>query len=257
MTYYSNGKYRLDGVLMDPSQPGFRYGAGFFETLYYNGRKVCHLPVHLDRIFHSMRDFGIEHEDVDFEAVITQVLNRNNLLGQPARVNIFYAMETPKAHPVILAAPFEPKPYKAYRLCLCTDRHVSTLNAHKTTSYMFFHLALKQARAKGFDDTVLLDFDNTLLEATTGALLFKREANFYELESPYRLDSTTLRLAKQVLDVVSAPVGLEDLPRFRHAYLLNSLIGMRPVVAIGETAFVPDEDACRPVTELVLEEEVL
>lgn len=256
MIHYSKGKYRLEGVLMDPGQPGFRYGAGFFETVFYNGRKICHLDIHLDRLFHSMRDFGIDHEHVDFDTVITQVLNRNSLLGRPARVNIFYPMEAPQAHPVILAAPYEPKPYKAFRLCLCTDRHVSTLNAHKTTSYMFFHLALKKAKEKGFDDAALLDLDNHVLEATTGALLLKREQNFYELESPYRLDSTTIRLAKQVIDVVSAPVSLADLPKFRHAYMLNSLIGMRPVVAIGETAFVPDEDSCRPVTELVLEEEL-
>lgn len=256
MIHFANGKFSPEHVVLDPSQPAFRYGAGLFETIYYNGRKLCHLDIHLDRIFHGLRDFGIEHETVDFEAVMGQLLNRNGLEGRPARINLFYPMEEPQARPVILAAPHEPKPYKAYRLGLCKERHVSSLNAHKTTSYMFFHLALRQARAKGFDDAALTDFDNRLLEATTGALLLKRETNFYEPETPYKLPSTALRLAREELDVVSAPISMDDLPRFRHAYILNSMVGMRPVVAIGETGFVPDEESCRPVTELVLEEDI-
>lgn len=239
---------------MDPFASAFRYGAGFFETLYYNGKKVCHLDTHLDRLLHSLRAYQIEHETIDFASVIEQVLRRNELEQSPARVNIFYPMEDPLAHPVVLAVPHEPKPYKAYRVCLCKDRHVSSLNTVKTTSYMFFHLALKQARARGFDDTALTDFDNTLLETTTGALLFEKAGEFFETDTPYKLPSTALGMAREVLEVRPRRISIDDMGEYRHAYILNSVIGMRPVVAVAETAFVPDEEACRKVTEAVLEE---
>lgn len=256
MIHYHMGQYNREGVTLDPAAPAFRYGAGFFETLCYNGTKICHLHRHLDRLLHSLRAYRVEHETIDFQEVIHQVINRNGLEGEFARVNIFYPIEEPTAHPVILAAPFEQKPYKAYRLCICNDKHVSSLNAQKTTSYMFFHLALKQARARGFDDTALFDFENNMLEATTGAILLRKNGEYVELDSPYRLPSTALKLAGKELDIVSDVVHFDDLPKYRHAYLLNSLIGMRPIVAIGETAFVPDEESCRKVTELVLEEEI-
>jgi len=252
MIYYVGGKLTQKPIGLDPSSPAFRYGAGFFETVYYNGNNLCHLDRHLDRLLGSLRAHNIPHKAVDFEEIINVVLAKNNLDSATARVNIIYPIEQPDARPVILAAPYETQPYKAYRLCICEDHHVSTLNAHKTTSYMFFHLALQQARARGFDDAALFDFDNKLLEATTSALLFKKNGEYFQPHTPYKLPSTAMALAGSVLDILSKPIGFDDLDQYRHAYILNSLIGMRPVVAIGETAFVPDEDPCEAVTKLVL-----
>jgi len=252
MIHYHNGGYSDEGIRQDPEAPAFRYGAGFFETLYYNGRDVCHLGRHLDRILSSLRDYGIPYVTVDFEQIIGQVLSRNGLVGQTARVNIFYPIESANASPVIMAAPYEAKPYKAYRLCICEDRHVSTLNGQKTTSYMFFHLALRRAKSRGFDDVALFDFGDNLLEAATGAIVLEKDGRFVFPDSQYRLRSTTLELAMEVLDILPARIPMHDLASYRHAYLLNSLIGMRPVVAIGETAFVPDDKACDKVSALVL-----
>lgn len=253
MIHYRKGEFTHQGVPMDPAAPAFRYGAGFYETILYNGRKPCHLDLHLDRLLHSLRAYGAQYAAIDFEAVILEVVNRNGLEGSPARVNIFYPMESP-AHPVVMAAPYEPKPYKAYRLCLCEDRHVSSLNTYKTTNAMFFHLARNKALQRGFDDAVLLDFEDRLLETATGALLFRRGDEFFETESPYRLASTSLWLARTTIQVAPRPIALDALPEFEHAYILNALIGMRPVVTIGEVAFVPDEDTCREVSELILED---
>ena len=253
MIHFSKGRFHQGGVELDPTQPAFRFGAGFFETILWNGRKPCHLDLHLDRIFHSLRAHGFSYETVDFLPIIQKLVEANRLADEFARINIFYPAEEPEAHPVVLAAPYEAKPYKAYRLCMCADRHISPLNAHKTTSYMFFNLALKLARSRGFDDAALTDFDDALLESTTGALLLERGGELAEMDSPYRLESTTLKLARTVHDIAPKKVALDDLPSYRHAYLLNSLIGMRPVVAIGEIAFVPNEDRCAPVTELALE----
>lgn len=255
MIHYAKGEYHQDTVPTDPTSSGFRHGTGFFETIAYNGRRLCHLDRHLDRIHHSLRSYGMEYEAVDFTAVIAGVLERNGLDDRFARVNITYLLEEDMAHPVVTAAPFEPMPYKAYRLALCSDRHISPLNGHKTTSYMFFALAMRQAKAGGFDDAALFDFDDTLLESTTGAILLQKDGGFVKMDSPYRLASTALALAEDILDVSARRVTRDDLASYRNAYLLNSLIGMRPIVAIGEVAFVPDEEPCRAVTQAVLMDE--
>jgi 4-amino-4-deoxychorismate lyase len=74
------------------------------------------------------------------------------------------------------------------------------------------------------------------------------------MDSPYKLPSTSLSLAGTVHSLIRKKITLNEIGRFRHAYILNSLIGMRPVVTIGETAFVPDEASCAPVTAVVLGE---
>lgn len=207
-------------------------------------------------MLHALRTYRIEYTAIDFPAVIREVLKLNGLEREFARVSIFYPLDGNDAHPVVQAVPFKRKPYKAYRLCLCEERHVSDLNAQKTTSSMFFHLALKQARAKGFDDAALTDFDNTLLESTTGAIVLMRSGDFHMMESPYRLPSTSLELAEKVIEILPRRVNVDDLCQYRHAYLLNSMIGMRPIVSIGETGFVPDEETCRDVTAFVLDEPI-
>lgn len=252
MIHYHGNRYTLEPVGLNPADPALRCGAGFYEILYYNGSRVCHLDMHLDRLLHSLRAFAVEYETVDFEEVIDQVIERNGLTGRTARVDILYPMGDGPASPVITAAPHDPKPYKAYRLCLCDDRHVSSLGAYRTTSAMFAHLALRRARARGFDDAALFDLDDNLLEAATGALVFKKEGTFVTVDSPHRLESTALDLAARQLDILPVRLPLEDLPSFRHAYILNSIIGMRPVVAIGETAFVPDDDTCQAVMETII-----
>ncbi|MBI9079399.1 MAG: aminotransferase class IV [Pseudodesulfovibrio sp.] len=254
MIHYFKNEYNREGLCLDPAAPAFRYGAGFFETIYYNGSRICHLDMHLDRLLGSLRAYQIDYETIDFEPIIRQIINRNGLEGQTARINIFYPIESDSAHPVVMATRHEPRPYKAYRLCICKDHHISSLNAQKTTSYMFFHLAMKKALSRGFDDAALTDFDNTLLETTTGAIVLEKNGDFFQMDSPYRLPSTALALAETVLEILPATITLDSLPTYRHAYILNSIIGMRPIVAIGETAFVPDEEACRTVTELVIEE---
>lgn len=254
MIHYHNNRYTLEPVQLDPACPAFRYGAGFFETIYYNGRDVCHLDLHLDRIFHALRAYGVEYETTDFKEVIAQILNRNGLTGQAARVNIVYPIETHKASPVVTAVAHDPKPYKAYRLCVCEDRHVSTLNGQKTTNYMFFHLAMKRAKSRGFDDAALFDLDDNLLESTTGALVFKKDNKYVTTDSPYRLASTALALAQKELGIIPVRIPMEELGSFRHAYILNSIIGMRPVVAMGETAFIPDDETCNRVMKVVLGE---
>ncbi|OIQ49928.1 hypothetical protein BerOc1_01856 [Pseudodesulfovibrio hydrargyri] len=252
MIHYKDGGYSLEGVRLDPAGGSFRYGAGLFETIYYNGRELCHLGRHLDRLLHGLRAYGLAYTTVDFSQVAAQVLNRNGLEGRPARVDIVYPVEDGVASPVVLAEPVEPKPYKAFRLCLCEDRHVSALSGHKTTNGMFSYLARRQASARGFDDAALFDLDDNILEGTTGALVFEKHGQFVCVDSPYRLPSIALDLASTVLDILPVRVPLDELPSFRHAYLLNSLIGMRPVVAVGETAFVPDDTACDRVSPLVL-----
>jgi 4-amino-4-deoxychorismate lyase len=250
--HYKDGGYHQEGVRLDPAGPAFRFGAGLCETVYYNGRDLCHLGRHLDRLLHGLRAYGLTYATVDFPQVAGQVLNRNGLEGSPARVDIVYPVEDGVASPVILAEPVEPKPYKAFRLCLCEDKHVSALNGHKTTNAMFPYLARRQAAARGFDGATLFDLEDNVLESTAGALVFEKQGHFVCVDSPYRLPSIALDLAATVLDILPVRVPLDELPSFRHAYLLNSLIGMRPVVAIGETAFVPDDKACDKVSPLVL-----
>jgi len=252
MIHYSNRAYTLEGASFDPLDPAFGTGTGFSESIFYNGRQICHLERHLDRLLQSLRDYDIPYTAVNFDEVINQLLKRNGLVATTALIKIHYLLTKGAASPVITTEPMEYRPYKAYRLCVCDDRHISGLGSLRTSSTMFSHLALRRARSHGFDDVALFDLNNFLLESATGSLVLRKQGQFVCVNSPYRLNSVALNLAKNILDIVPVKISCQELESYHNAYICNSLIGMRPVVSIGEIAFIPDDESCSKVMSRIL-----
>ncbi|KAB1440819.1 aminotransferase class IV [Pseudodesulfovibrio senegalensis] len=251
MTHFYNNRYAKGGVPLETYSPAFRFGTGFFETLLYNGKRLMHCDRHVGRIHASLDHFCIPYESVPFEEVCFLLLEKNGLTGSPARVNIFYPVAGEVTRPVVTAAAYTPDPERTYRLNVCPDRHVSTLNVHKTMAYMFFNQAHAQAVAQGFDDALLLDFSDEVLETTTASLLFSKDGQLYETDTPYKLPSLALEIAREHLDIEPRPVALAELSVMDHAYALNSLVGMRPVRRIGHVEYALDEQSCGGVTAAV------
>ncbi len=251
MTHFYNNRYDKGGVPLETGSPAFRFGTGFFETMLYNGKRLMHCERHVKRIHASLDHFCIPYQSVYFEEVIYLLLEKNKLTGEPARINIFYPVAGEMTQPVVTAAPYSPNPKRTYRLSICPDHHVSSLNQHKTMAYMFFNHAHAQAIAQGYDDSLLLDFSDNVLETTTASLLFSKDCEFYEPDTAYKLPSLTLAMARELLDIKPRPIALAELSFMDHAYVLNSLVGMRPVKRIGHVEFAMDEASCSGVTETV------
>lgn len=253
MIHYYKNKYRDGDICLSPTSPAFRFGTGFFETLLYNGRQVCHFDRHSARIHSSLDYFCIPYEPVSFEEIIPLLLEKNGLTGRTARVNIFYPVAGSTTTPLVTVAPYEWAQNKTYRLAYCPDQHISSLNNHKTMAYMFFNLAHARAIAEGYDDALLTDLNGRVLETTTAALLFRGGNRFIAPATAYKLPSIALDLVKEVLEVEEESVSFDKMADMNHAYVLNSLVGMRPVTSIGgEIDFEPDEDSCLKVTNLIL-----
>ncbi|WP_147819510.1 aminotransferase class IV [Salidesulfovibrio onnuriiensis] len=252
MIHYHRNRYREGDVFLSSSSPAFRFGTGFFETMLYNGKRVCHFDRHSARVHSSLDHFCIPYEPAPFEEIIPLLLEKNGLTGRTARVNIFYPVAGSTTMPVVTVAPYERRLDRVYRLTHCPDHHVSTLNRYKTMAYMFFNLAHARAIAEGYDDALLTDLEGKVLETTTAALLFRKDGVFIEPATSFKLPSIALDIARERLDIERRPVGREELAAMDHAYALNSLVGMRPVTDIaGELAFEPDETSCAEVTELI------
>jgi 4-amino-4-deoxychorismate lyase len=192
----------------------------------------------------------------DFETVILDVLRENQLHRICARINIYYAItsKASAATPLVAAYPYTPDTQRVYRLDNSSLRHDSHLCAHKSMNYMHYFITRTAAEKRGFDDAVLVDRDGAIREATTAALVFHDGERYFtpDVENPF--PSVSLEIAKSILpisNVVQVPSKPAILGKYRHAYVLNSLIGMRPVIQIGETEFEPDEAGCTQVTRSV------
>jgi 4-amino-4-deoxychorismate lyase len=252
MTYYRAGEYHDDGVTQDIAAPSFRFGAGVFETILFNGKSLCFFNQHLDRMESSLEKLGFIVPQIDFAELTMEVVRRNKLSDQIARVNIFALIdENDEVDPVITAAPYTPQSKKQYRICTVTDGVQHPLLGHKTMNYMYNWLQRRSAIKKGYDDAVLLARDNLVTETTTAALLFGDGERFCLPGGKMKLPSIALEAARSILPIYDCSVRSYSLGNFRYAYVLNSLIGMRPVTAINGTMFMPDEHSCKAVTEII------
>lgn len=253
MIYFRNGKFIEDLIELDLVQPAFRTGFGFFETIAWNGLKICHLDLHLNRVRKSLVQFNIIEEAVDYEKTILEVVEANGLQNEFARVNIFFPVEGGKTFPIVSAAPFEYVPDRVWTLKPNTDVFLSSLMLHKSMNRMSYLTAWQEAVKEGFDDALLLDFEGNILESSFASLLFQKDDRFIEPQTKYKLPGTAQIIAAKYIKIESEPISLDSISQYDHAYALNSLGGMIPVSAIGETKFKVDHKTSIQLSKHILE----
>lgn len=212
----------------DVTLPHFKFGAGFFETLLYDGEEICNLERHLDRLFASCRDFGYRNVELDYQGLIMSVIEKNGLLEETARINISHMDETGDEYSIFISAlSYIPKPAEAeFSLCVYPDVHDSYLNRYKTMNYMHFLAAKKYASERGYDDALLLDTDGYVLEASTAAVVFEKNGEYFVPESQNRLRSITLDIFSEKNKVTRRNIRPEDAGKYG-LLVMNSLMGVR------------------------------
>ena len=252
MIYFRNGEFIEDTVSLDLAQLAFRTGYGFFETICWNGSKICHLDLHLQRARKSLAEFNITEKALDYNAIIREVLSANGLDNKFARVNIFFPVEQGSTLPIVCAAPFEYITNRTWTLKPCPHIFLSPLMAHKSTNRMDYLNAWQDALADGFDDALLQDFDGNVLESSFASLLFRKGGTFFESQTDYKLPGTAQTVASEYIEIQSAKIKLVEVDQFDHVYALNSLGGMIPVTAIGDLEFDADFVTAERVSEAVL-----
>ncbi len=254
MICYYKGSYVKHRVELDISGPAFKFGAGFFETLFYNGNIICHLDAHIARIVKSLETYRIPYERVDFEQVITKVLKQNKLIGRHGRINIYYVLEagSAPASPLIAVYPYTVDENRTFRLCISPYHHQSHLCRHKTMNYMHYYLALADARRREFDDALLVDQAGQVLETCSASLVFSDGESFFTPAAEGRLPGIAADKARSVIPIGERAVTIENLQEFKYVYVLNSLIGIKPVILIDDLAYPPDWGTCLNVTGAVL-----
>ncbi|MBL3581892.1 aminotransferase class IV [Oleidesulfovibrio alaskensis] len=262
MTYVRNNALHCGPLPQHVTVPSFRSGTGFYETLLYNGCRLVNADAHMERITRSARACGLHLLPVDLHAAAQMLLDHLGLCGSMARINLFYTLESapaadasglcPPLVPAVTAAPYTPPPAdKAFRLCRALHGVQSWWHEHKTTAHMGHLMERTHAQAAGYDDAVLHLPDGAILETTTAALIFYNGSRFTAPFPRFRLSSTAEALVKDVLGITYEKITADRLGCMQHAYVLNALMGMRPVRSIDTAEFNPDTDLCNEMTVLI------
>jgi 4-amino-4-deoxychorismate lyase len=254
MTFYYRSEFRRGGIEIAPHELHFRCGLGFFARLFHNGHMLRHLDAHLARLYQSLEAFQLPYRKAPMADIIDELLRENGLFECPARVEIFYPVVdlAEAAEPLITVAKHEVQPDACYELGVFPWPHQSFLNQYGSMSAMHAPLAQRFAQEQGFDDVVLTDTSGTVLEAAAASLLFSDGRSYVAPRSTYTVRRVAMDRAVSVLPVREEPLRVSSLGGFSHAFLLNAVIGMRPVLRIGDMRFEADEAACELATLAIL-----
>jgi para-aminobenzoate synthetase component 1 len=239
----------LNGALLpaaeariDPSDRGFSLGDGVFETICVRAGAPLHLPRHLARLQAGLALLGIPQPEVRFADAMQAVLMVNRLSDAVLRLTVSRGVaargvlpQGPIVPTVLIAAGLLPAPLPAARLVIAqgTRRNeCSPLSRIKSLNYLDNILARQEAAARCADDSLILNTQGFLAEATAANLFLWLEG---KLVTPPLSDGALPGIARGLLiergGAVERRLHPVDLARVEGGFLSNSL-GLRPIASI-------------------------
>lgn len=248
MITYKNGQ-----IIEDYTTPNLtaKYGLGFFETVLYNGEKLCHFELHIARLKNSLKEYGFKCPEVDCESLSMEILKLNNLIGTEARVNIYAELNSQNQTELTITAQSYKLPKDSYKLNIYNRHQESHLNTHKSMNWAHCYLALDRAIKGGYDNALLVSRKSEIFEAATASILLKQGDRFVTTPPTNRLQSIALEVISKVIKVDEQQLFIWDLDHFDNCFVLNSLIGVKPVTQVTVFTFDEDKETAQELSKYV------
>lgn len=249
-----NGQFLPLSQLQIPSQDWtVRYGDGLFTTLRVQRGHPVNWPAHMQRLQNSATFFGYANPfpQKTITSWLMELIELNAISDCAMRLTLtrgsasFAELSKDNfGHSSLILEPRELPPSSeiGWRLCRANfprSRH-NPLTPHKTTNYAENLLALRQAHRQGFDEA-LFCVEHEIVQECTRANLFAVIAG--ELVTPAAVTALLPGLVRQWLltsdqipfKIREAEFTFSQLQTASEIFLTNSLIGILPVSALGDT----------------------
>jgi branched-chain amino acid aminotransferase len=234
-TIFLDGQYlKVKDPLIEAFTPGAFKAKGVFETMLGVGGKVLDADVHLKRLRLGLKTLGIKIPVID-PSILEKVLRRNRFTC--ARVRLIVWKEGKQAHVMTAALPYEFPGKKAYRVCLVKTKRAanSRLASVKSLDNGLFARSYASARARGLDEALLLNAKGQICEASRANIFWIKGWILYTtpLSSGCLNGITRQQVIKQAqflkMPVKERNLTLSLLQKADHAFLTNSLVGIKPI----------------------------
>lgn len=231
---------------------GFLYGAACFETMRATGGAIFRLGRHLQRLAAGLDAMGVHAPPrATLTGAVRETLEANGLDGGSAEARVRLTVSAgpgdgrpdlaaASAPTVLVTAEPLPAPPGPARLMVATQRldEQRPLREAKTANYLPLLLALREARAAGCDDALLINHRGHVAEAAT--------ANMFAivggtLVTPTLDDGPLPGITREAVIECAAAIELAAVERSQtldqlieasEVFITNSVVGVRPVRAV-------------------------
>jgi len=272
-----SGKIWFNGKNVDWSEAkvhllshGLHYASSVFEGVRVYDGEVFKLREHTERLFYSAKRMGmnVPYTINEINKVTKEIVNIQKTQNGYIRPIIWRGSEmmaiSAQKNKINVAIAtwewgsyFDPKlKIEGIKLNISSWRKPSPDSIPWDTKasglYMINTLSKHEAEAKGYVDSLMLDHQGNVAEATGANIFFKNATG--ELHTPIPdsfLDGITRRCVIDIakskgIKVIERKIKLDDMSSFVGCFLTGTAAEVTPVASIGEYSF----KVCNIITEL-------
>lgn len=237
--------------------PGVIRGRGIFETILIEQGQVCWWEDHFCRL---QQGAGLYKIEIPFSskkllALVKKAVHLNKLTSGRLRLSLYTDQGQDFFN--VVAVPYNTATQRNNSLKTMVSPLRKKKNKYsraKSLEYHPFYEAREQAKAKGFDEALMLDPDGNLVEGSTSNIFFVDQDTLFTPSmdtGPLNgiVRQRVVRLAREAgVPVKTGRFKLKQLLKADEVFLTNSLIGLKLVNSVDGQ---PVGRKKSPVTDLL------
>jgi len=240
------------------------YASSVFEGERVYNKKIFKLEEHTERLFYSAErmDMKIPYTQDQLNEACKEIVKKNSIIdgyvrpiawrgaemmgvsAQSTKINLAIAVwEWPSY--------FDPEQrLKGIRLTLSKWKRPSPETIPCDTKaaglYMICTLSKHDAEKRGYADSLMLDYENYVAEATGANVFFIKDGEIHTPKPDCFLDGITRRTVidiakKRGIKVIERKILPEEMSDFSECFLTGTAVEVTPVSEIAEYKFTPGE----------------
>jgi branched-chain amino acid aminotransferase len=240
------------------------YASSVFEGERVYNKKIFKLEEHTERLFYSAErmDMKIPYTQDQVNEACKEIVKKNSIIdgyvrpiawrgaemmgvsAQSTKINLAIAVwEWPSY--------FDPEQrLKGIRLTLSKWKRPSPETIPCDTKaaglYMICTLSKHDAERRGYADSLMLDYENYVAEATGANVFFIKDGEIHTPKPDCFLDGITRRTVidiakKRGIKVIERKILPEEMSDFSECFLTGTAVEVTPVSEIAECKFTPGE----------------
>ena len=240
------------------------YASSVFEGERVYNKKIFKLEEHTERLFYSAErmDMKIPYTQDQVNEACKAIVEKNSIIdgyvrpiawrgaemmgvsAQSTKINLAIAVwEWPSY--------FDPEQrLKGIRLTLSKWKRPSPETIPCDTKaaglYMIYTLSKHDAEKRGYADSLMLDYENYVAEATGANVFFIKDGEIHTPKPDCFLDGITRRTVidiakKRGIKVIERKILPDEMSDFSECFLTGTAVEVTPVSEIAEFKFTPGE----------------
>ena len=240
------------------------YASSVFEGERVYNKKIFKLEEHTERLFYSAErmDMKIPYTQDQLNEACKEIVKKNSIIDGYVRPIAWRGAEmmgvSARSTKINLAIAvwewpsyFDPEQrLKGIRLTLSKWKRPSPETIPCDTKaaglYMICTLSKHDAEKRGYADSLMLDYENYVAEATGANVFFIKDGEIHTPKPDCFLDGITRRTVidiakKRGIKVIERKILPDEMSDFSECFLTGTAVEVTPVSEIAEFKFTPGE----------------